>query len=68
MINKFNPDYLCNDPSCKSRDVIMDMSKEYQDLQAELEDKIERLESELRITKDVLHSTNSMDKKGQTNE
>ena len=30
-MNAFNPDYLCNDPECKSRSVVQDMAVEYQE-------------------------------------
>jgi hypothetical protein len=29
-LKAFEPDYLCNDSSCKSREVIRDMAAEYQ--------------------------------------
>lgn len=31
MGEMFKPDYLCNDPDCPSREVIMDLVKEYQE-------------------------------------
>lgn len=30
-LNTFNPDYLCNDPECKSRSLVQDMAIEYQE-------------------------------------
>lgn len=29
--HKFNPDYLCDDPSCKSREIIRDVIAEHDD-------------------------------------
>jgi len=43
----FNPDYICPDPECKIRKVVMDMSEEYQA-------RIQELESQLEIAREHL--------------
>ena len=52
----FNPDYLCNDPNCKSREVVMQLVDEYQQELASAEQRLAEMGGKLGYVKHALES------------